>query len=79
LKATGVAEAFQAWSRRSGLPIPFQGAHCLRHSYGIYLLRRGASIKAIGDLLGHRWQAAEGLFYRQSTTTLGWSWHSGKR
>jgi integrase/recombinase XerD len=54
LKATGVAEAFQAWSRRSGLPIPFQGAHCLRHSYAVHLLRRGASIKAIGDLLGHR-------------------------
>lgn len=54
LKATGVAEAFQAWSRRSGLPIPFQGAHCLRHSLAVHLLRQGTSAKTIGDLLGHR-------------------------
>ena len=33
LKPTAVTEAFQAWSKRSGLAIPFQGAHCVRHSY----------------------------------------------
>jgi site-specific recombinase XerD len=54
LKATGVLEAFQKWSRRSGLHIPFQGAHCLRHSYAVHLLRQGTSLKTIGDLLGHR-------------------------
>jgi site-specific recombinase XerC len=31
LKPTAVTEAFQSWSRRSGLGIPFQGAHCLRY------------------------------------------------
>jgi len=54
LKPTAIAEAFQAWSRRSGLAIPFQGVHCLRHSYALYLLRSGLSLKTIGDLLGHR-------------------------
>jgi integrase/recombinase XerD len=54
LKPTGVTEAFQAWSKRSGLAIPFQGAHCLRHSYALHLLRSGLSLKTIGDLLGHR-------------------------
>ena len=54
LKPTAVTEAFQAWSKRSGLAIPFQGAHCLRHSYAVYLLRSGISLKTIGDLLGHR-------------------------
>ena len=42
------------WSKRSGLRIPFQGVHCLRHSYAVYLLRSGISLKTIGDLLGHR-------------------------
>lgn len=54
LKPTAVTKAFQAWSRRSGLAIPFQGVHCLRHSYALYLLRSGVSLKTIGDLLGHR-------------------------
>jgi len=54
LKPTAVTEAFQAWSRRSGLAIPFQGPHCLRHSYAVHLLRQGVSLKTIGDVLGHR-------------------------
>jgi integrase/recombinase XerD len=54
LKPTAVSEVFQAWVRRSGLPIPFQGPHCLRHAAAVHLLRQGVSLKAIGDLLGHR-------------------------
>jgi site-specific recombinase XerD len=54
LRPTAVTEAFQAWARRSGLGIPFQGAHCLRHSVAVHLLRQGVSLKALGDLLGHR-------------------------
>ena len=54
LKPTAVTEAFQACSRRSGLSIPFQGPHCLRHSLAVHLLRQGTSLATIGDLLGHR-------------------------
>jgi site-specific recombinase XerD len=54
LERTGVTDAFQSCVRKSGLPIPFQGPHCLRHSYAVYLLRQGTSIKVIGDVLGHR-------------------------
>ncbi len=54
LKPTAVTGAFQGWSKRSDLKIPFQGAHCLRHSYATHLLRTGIPLKTIGDILGHR-------------------------
>jgi integrase len=54
LKSTAVIEAFQGWSKRSGLDIPYKGTHCLRHSYALYLFRRGLPLKTIGDLLGRR-------------------------
>jgi integrase/recombinase XerD len=54
LKPTAVTEAFQGHARRSGLAIPYQGPHCLRHSLAVHLLRQGTPLKAIGDLLGHR-------------------------
>ena len=53
LKPTAVWNAFEHWSQRSGLQLPFHSPHCLRHSYAARLLRQGVSLKAIGDLLGH--------------------------
>jgi integrase/recombinase XerD len=54
LKPATVSDIFQRRSRLSGLSIPFQGPHCIRHSYAIHLLRQGVSLKGIGDILGHR-------------------------
>jgi integrase/recombinase XerD len=70
LKSTAITEAFQAWSRRSGLKIPFQGVHCLRHSYALYLLRSGLSLKTIGDLLGHRSSESTCVYLRLATDEL---------
>jgi len=70
LKPTGVTEAFQLRVRLSGLDIPYQGPHCLRHSYATHLLRRGASVKAIGDLLGHRDVESTCVYLRLATEEL---------
>jgi site-specific recombinase XerD len=70
LKRTAVSEAFQRWARRSGLKIPFQGPHCLRHSYAVHLLRQGISLKTIGDLLGHRSAESTCVYLRLAVEDL---------
>jgi integrase/recombinase XerD len=54
LKRTAIHDILESRIRLSGLDIKFSGTHSLRHSYAIHLLRQGLSLKAIGDLLGHR-------------------------
>ncbi len=39
--------------KHSGLQVPFKNAHCLRHSFAMYMIAKQKSIKVIGDLLGH--------------------------
>ncbi|HYT70402.1 MAG TPA: tyrosine-type recombinase/integrase [Gemmatimonadales bacterium] len=70
LKPTAVSDVFQKWVRRSGLPIPFHGAHCLRHSYAVALLRRGVGLKTLGDLLGHRTAESTCAYLRLATDDL---------
>ena len=70
LKPTAVTEVFQTRARHSGLTIPFQGPHCLRHSLAVRLLREGVSLKAIGDVLGHRSLESTCLYLRLATEDL---------
>ena len=65
-----MTEAFQSWSIKSGLDIPFKGTHCLRHSYALHLLRHGLPLKTIGDLLGHRSPESTGAYIRLATDDL---------
>jgi len=70
LKPTAVTEAFQALVRKSGLSIPFQGPHCLRHSYAVHLLKNGTPLKTIGDILGHRTAESTFMYLRLATGDL---------
>ena len=70
LKPTAVTEAFQSLVRKSGLSIPFQGPHCLRHSYAVHLLKNGTPLKTIGDILGHRTAESTSMYLRLATGDL---------
>ena len=70
LKPTAVTEAFQALLRRSGTKIPFNGPHCLRHSFALQLLRNGTPLKTIGDILGHRTAESTSVYLRLATGDL---------
>jgi integrase/recombinase XerD len=70
LKPTAVTEAFQALVRHSGLDIPYQGPHCLRHSYALHLLKNGTPLKTIGDILGHRTAESTSTYLRLATGDL---------
>ena len=39
---------------RAGIDPPFKGSHLLRHSLATEMLRHGASLKDIGEILRHR-------------------------
>lgn len=70
LKPTAIAGAFRALVRKSGLEIPFQGPHCLRHSLAVQLLKNGTPLKTIGDILGHRSAESTSVYLRLATGDL---------
>jgi integrase/recombinase XerD len=70
LKPTAVTEIFQAAVRKSGLSVPVQGPHCIRHSLAVHLLKNGTPLKTIGDILGHRTAESTSMYLRLATGDL---------
>ena len=52
-----ICHKFYNWVARcfekAGVDSPHRGTHTLRHSLAVHLLRRGETLKGIGDILGH--------------------------
>jgi integrase/recombinase XerD len=70
LESSAVANAFRSLVRKSGLNIPFQNPHCLRHSVAVHLLKSGTPLKTIGDILGHRSTRSTSTYLRLATGDL---------
>jgi integrase/recombinase XerD len=63
--SSAVGDAFDFWAARAGVRMPgLGGPHALRHGVAMNLLRRGTSLKTIGDLLGHRNVESTGIYLR---------------
>jgi integrase/recombinase XerD len=65
-----VWNAFRTWARRAGIPASSGGPHCLRHAVAMRLLRTGATVKTIGDILGHRSAESTGVYLRLDVDDL---------
>lgn len=70
LRREALRDAFDKWSKRSGLDIPYHGPHCIRHSYAVHFLSQETSLKTIGDLLGHRRPESTASYLRLATDQL---------
>jgi integrase/recombinase XerD len=63
--SSAVGDAFDFWAARAGVRMPgLGGPHTIRHGVAMNLLRRGTSLKTIGDLLGHRSVESTGIYLR---------------
>lgn len=60
-----IGHAFRNWARRAGIVLPASiGPHSLRHALALRLLRAGAPLKSIGEILGHRSAESTGVYLR---------------
>lgn len=68
--------------RRAGVEAPTAGAHQFRHGLASEMLRRGASLSEIGELLGHRSPETTKIYAKvdlEALRTLALPWPGGVR
>jgi len=67
---------------RTGIDAPTRGAHQFRHGLATAMLRRGASLSEIGELLGHRSPETTKIYTKvdiDALRTLALPWPGGAR
>jgi site-specific recombinase XerD len=77
-----VSGIVRAALRRAGLTPERKGAHLLRHSLASEMLRKGARLEEIGQILRHRSPATTEIYARVDLTALqdlAQPWPGGER
>jgi site-specific recombinase XerD len=68
--------------KRAGVDAPTYGAHQFRHGLATEMLRHGASLDEIGDVLGHRHAQTTTIYTKvdiEALRTLAQPWPGGRR
>lgn len=65
-----VSRTAATYLRLAGVKTARIGSHTLRHSFAVELLRRGHSLRAIGDVLGHRHPQSTFLYLKAAVEDL---------
>jgi site-specific recombinase XerD len=68
--AGAIAHRIRKHARKAGVTAAFLGSHVLRHSHATRQIELGASVKAVGDILGHRDPSSTSAYVRVATTRL---------
>ena len=61
-RSSSLAAIIDRHIRAAGIEIPSKGAHAFRHSFATRMLEEGHSLKAIADVLGHRYLGTTFLY-----------------
>jgi site-specific recombinase XerD len=75
--ATSLSTIVRRAINRAGLHVPFKGAHVLRHSLATGMLRSGASMDEVGEVLRHRAAPTTALYAKvdvQGLRSLAMPW-----
>jgi site-specific recombinase XerD len=78
--ACGVGSIVRHSLQRAGINAPTTGAHQFRHGLATEMLRQGASLSEIGELLGHRHPQTTKIYTRvdiKALRTLALPWPGG--
>ena len=82
LKVWGVTGVAQRALAKAGLTITRPGAHVLRHTAATHMVRRGASLKEVADVLGHVSLETTAIYAKLDLETLArvaMPWPGGER
>jgi integrase/recombinase XerD len=76
-RPSNVYQIVRHYIHKAGIDTPCRGAHAFRHGFATAMLRRGHSLKAIADVLGHRSVSSTFLytkvdFERLDEVALAW-------
>lgn len=80
--ASGVGSIVRHSLQRSGVASPTKGTHQFRHGLATEMLRQGASLGEIGDVLGHRHQQTTKIYTKVdilALRALAMPWPGGAR
>ena len=80
--SSGVGSIVRHRLQRAGIDAPTHGAHQFRHGLATELLRQGASLGEIGEVLGHRHPQTTTIYTKvdlDSLRTLALPWPGGVR
>jgi site-specific recombinase XerD len=80
--ASGVGSIVRHSLKRAGVNAPTHGAHQFRHGLATEMLRQGASLSEIGELLGHRHPQTTKIYAKvdiNALRTLALPWPGGAR